>query len=186
MGGQTSSLSKSLICTECYPYPVWKNGLASCHHMNVPTMEINPNMLPSPINILQKRNANLKCVGCFDLCISLNGSFLFIQTSLLTFNYIVTYPRKNPQKEFGIGEAIAYIPEPSAELNLEELTLDDSDEDYIPDGGIYINDINTEINDEPSENDDANREFNIYLDIEKSNSKNPMSNQYRWRKKKPP
>ena len=102
---------------------------------------------------------------------------------MLTFNYIVTDPRKNPQKEFGIGEAAAYILEPSAELNLEELVLDDSDEDYIPDEGIYMSDINTEINDEPSESDEANREFNIYLDIEKSNSKKPASRQYRWRKK---
>ena len=109
--------------------------------------------------------------------------FYFVYSNkLVNFQLHCDGSQKEPA-EFGIGEAAAYILEPSAELNLEELALDDSDEDYIPDEGIYMSDINTEINDEPSESDEANREFNIYLDIEKSNSKKPASRQYRWRKK---
>lgn len=90
-----------------------------------------------------------------------------------------------PTCRYRIDEVIAYIVEPSAESNLEELASYDSFEDHVPDEGEYTNDVNIESNDEPSGSDEANKEINSDLDIEKFNSKKPVLRQCRWRKKEP-
>ena len=72
--------------------------------------------------------------------------------------------------------------EPSAESDSEELAESDlSDEEYVPDDGECMNDANSET-DETAEGSASDRETDIDLDTEKSNSKKLASHKYRWKK----